>query len=315
MRPFLRAGASLFLVLLTASFAGAVQARSCDRACLTRLTDQTLAALMAGDAVVGARLTENGAEVSAPAGGMAKFKTLKFRHYFASAQDGAAGFYGSADEGDRMAVFSLRLKVKDARVTEIETVITHKGEASLAAPEAMSQPKPVFDTIPAKPTPRAVMIAAAEAYFDGIEAQSGDKVPAAATCNRYENGIQTTNRPGGPQSGCKGLGGFAYIERVRDRRYVLADEERGLVWGLAVFDIPGGTYPALVGSGTVKREPRSILITELFKLDGGQIQDIEVIMRNVPLGASDGWSRTSPLAWSAPLGPSAAGEQPWGNRP
>ncbi|WP_340643735.1 hypothetical protein [Phenylobacterium sp.] len=141
----------------------------------------------------------------------------------------------------------------------------------------------------AKATARAAMIAAAEAYFDGIEAESGDKVPAAGGCNRYENGVQTTNRPGGPQAGCKGLGGFAYIEQVRDRRYVLADEDRGLVWGLAVFDIPGGTYPALVGTGTIQREPRSILIAELFKLDGGQIQDIEMVMRNVPLGASDGW--------------------------
>lgn len=306
---------SALLALALAACATAAQARSCDRACLTTLTNQTLAALVAGIPVPSARMTENGAEITAPRSGMTKFRTLKFRHHFASAKDGAAGFHGSADEGDRMAVFSLRLRVKDARVTEIETVIVHKGEASLAAPEAMTEPKPVFDAIPARPTSRAAMIAAAEAYFDGIEAQSGDKVPAAPTCNRYENGVQTTNRPGGPQAGCRGLGGFSYIERVRDRRYVLADEERGLVWGLAVFDIPGGTYPALVGSGTVTREPRSILIAELFKLDGGQIQDIEVVMRNVPLGAGDGWSRTSPLAREAALGPSAVGEHTRGNRP
>ncbi|HEX7960788.1 MAG TPA: hypothetical protein VF493_12775, partial [Terriglobales bacterium] len=74
--------------------------------------------------------------------------------------------------------------------------------------------------------------------------------------------------------GCKGLSGFAYIEKVRDRRFPLIDEERGLVWALAVFDIPGGTYPTQVDGKTqqVKREPRSILIGDLFKLDAGQIQ-------------------------------------------
>ena len=306
---------TILLALAVAALATGAQAKSCDRVCLTKLTDQTLVALMAGQTVPGARLTENGADVTSAAGGLTKAKTIKFRHYFASPKDGAAGFYGTADEGDRMAVFSVRLAVKNARVTEIETVITHKGEASLAAPEAMTAPKPVFDARPAKASSRAVMIAAAKAYFDGIEAESGDKVPAAPTCNRYENGVQTTNRPGAPQTGCRGLGGFAYIERVRDRRYVLADAERGLLWGLAVFDIPGGTYPALVGSGTIKREPRSILIAELFKLDGGQIQDIEVVMRNVPLGAGDGWSRTSPLARRETFGPSSAGEQTSGNRP
>ena len=76
----------------------------------------------------------------------------------------------------------------------------------------------------------------------------------------------------------------------------LVDEERGLVWALVVFDIPGGTYPAQVDGKTqqVKREPRSILIAELFKLEAGQIQDIEVVMRNAPLGATAGWALPKP---------------------
>lgn len=113
MRPFLRGGAFLLLALVTTGFACAAQARSCDRACLTKLTDQALAALMSGEGVAGARLTENGVEVTAQAGGLTKAKAIKFRNYFASPKDGAAGFYGTTDEGDRMAVFALRLKISN----------------------------------------------------------------------------------------------------------------------------------------------------------------------------------------------------------
>ena len=44
----------------------------------------------------------------------------------------------------------------------------------------------------------------------------------------------------------------------------------------------------------MRREPRSVLVGELFKLDAGQIQDIEAVMRNVPLGATSGWGPPKP---------------------
>ena len=41
---------------------------------------------------------------------------------------------------------------------------------------------------------------------------------------------------------------------------------------------------------TFSRDPRSILIEELFKISGGQIQDIAVTTRNIPLGDQSGWT-------------------------
>ena len=280
--------------------AGPAAAKDCDGTCVAAATDAALAAFQAGDpgkVLRGVRITENGRDIRLPDSQLHAIRKVTYTHVFLEPEAGAAGVYGAAEAAGGPEIFSLRLKLKGERITEAETVVARRGEASLFSPQTMAA-KPEWDQAlpPARRTPREAMIGAANAYFDGIEAKSGAGVPATPGCNRYENGAKTTNRPGGPQEGCKGLSGFAYIERVRDRRFPLIDEERGLVWALAVFDIPGGTYPTQVDGKTqqVKREPRSILIGELFKLDAGQIQDIEVVMRNVPLGATAGWALPRP---------------------
>ena len=280
--------------------APAADAKDCDRACAQALSEAAFAAFQAGDPgklLKGVRVTENGRDVRLADSQLHAITKVRYTHTFIEAAAGAVGIYGAADAAGGPAVYSLRLQLKGDRITEAETVVTRRSEASLFAPETMTG-KPAWDQeLPsARRTPREAMIAAANAYFDGIEAESGANVPAAPTCNRYENGAKTTNRPGGPQEGCKGLSGFSYIERVRDRRFPLVDEDRGLVWALAVFDIPGGAYAATVNGKTLqlRREPRSILIAELFKIEAGQIQDIEVVMRNVPLGAGPGWAPPKP---------------------
>ena len=59
-----------------------------------------------------------------------------------------------------------------------------------------------------------------------------------------------------------------------------------------MFDIPAGTMTTMENGVAVERPrpARSILINELFKISGGQIQDIAVIMRNIPLGGPLGWA-------------------------
>jgi hypothetical protein len=293
MRTIVLTGVALGLLA-----AAPAAAKDCDRDCQAAVTDTVVAAFQAGDpgkTLKGVRITENGRDIRLPDSQLHAIRKLTYTHVFIEPDAGAVGVYGAAEAAGGPAIFSLRLKLKGDRVTEAETVVARRGEASLFSPQTMAG-KPEWDReLPAaRRTPREAMIAAANAYFDGIEAESGAAVPAAPGCNRYENGAKTTNRPGGPQEGCKGLGGFAYIEKVRDRRFPLVDEARGLVWALVVFDIPGGTYPNPAGGAPIRREPRSILINELFKLEAGQIQDIEVVMRNVPLGASAGWALPKP---------------------
>jgi hypothetical protein len=81
---------------------------------------------------------------------------------------------------------------------------------------------------------------------------------------------------------------------VRDRRFPVVDEERGLVWSFVVFDIPGTVTTAVVDGQVMElperlRQPRSILLAELFQVVGGEIRHIHAFMINRPFGAPSGW--------------------------
>ena len=92
-------------------------------------------------------------------------------------------------------------------------------------------------------------------YFSGIERNDGKgDYPLAADCARLENGLvlagdpalvspRAKGRPSGQQVGCLeqfNSGIFFYVTRIRDRRFVLVDSERGLVFAFAFFDNAGG---------------------------------------------------------------------------
>ena len=70
---------------------------------------------------------------------------------------------------------------------------------------------------------------------------------------------------------------FSYIEEVT-RRYIIADEERGVVFSNILFQIPMG----LGGS-------RTLHLSEAFKVKSGKIMKIQAIMVNQPLGTPGGW--------------------------
>jgi hypothetical protein len=116
------------------------------------------------------------------------------------------------------------------------------------------------------------MIAAVDAYFQGIESGDGSRVPFAPGASRNENG--TISATGDTISN---LSIFSYIERI-DRRYALVDEERGAVLPWVLFQIPMG-----VGGS------RTLHLAELFKVSSGRIERIQTIMVNQALGTPSGW--------------------------
>jgi hypothetical protein len=141
---------------------------------------------------------------------------------------------------------------------------------------------------------RDKLIKIADAYFDAVEASDGTNAPIADRCTRIENGMLTTNNPRvGLPWGCReGMKIFSYLERARDRRYPLVDEKRGLVWAIAAFDVPPGRVLSLLVDGKQidwPQDERSIFLMELFKIVGGEVVAIDVVVRNMPPYASLGW--------------------------
>lgn len=241
------------------------------------------------------RSTENGVATHIGDGLWQSIRAVGYRMIFADTTTGQVGLYATAYEDAGRAIFYVRLKVRNGRIIESEIVFARKDEASLFEPESMDRPDPIYEQIvpPEQRTSRKAMIAAAEAYYDGIEQADGSKVPAAPGCYRVENGVDTHKTPSLQMAGhCNaGLHLFGWITPVRDRRYPIVDETRGLVWALVVMEIKGGAYTSMVNRKPVERynEPRAILVAELFKIVGGRTRRMEVVMRNVPYGSPSGW--------------------------
>jgi len=110
--------------------------------------------------------------------------------------------------------------------------------------------------------------------------------PFTDDCDRYENGNHSTNVPmRNPETGqnevmgCKRQFEVALknvVSRVRDRRFVAVDRERGIVFAFAFFDHENINWTWQLG--------------ELFKIQDGKIRRIEAIFQRVPYGINSGWS-------------------------
>ncbi len=182
--------------------------------------------------------------------------------------------------------------------------------------ETLGRPHPLFVELipPAERMSRADLIKVANMYFSGMQKNDGlAEYPFTDDCERFENASQTTNTetPAGqtrpdpktantysPQWGCteqfkSGL--IHFVTRIRDRRYVAVDPERGLVFAFAFFDHMAGktrTYTrsdgrTITGGPTA---PWTWEIAELFRIEKGKIRRIEAILTQPPYGMQSGWS-------------------------
>jgi hypothetical protein len=78
-------------------------------------------------------------------------------------------------------------------------------------------------------------------------------------------------------------------------RYEVVDPEHGVVVGLFRFDTPGTVLTRNIrGAGVVpiddpSKRPRSVMVTEAFKVINGQIALIDAQMVDVPYKMPDVW--------------------------
>jgi hypothetical protein len=150
--------------------------------------------------------------------------------------------------------------------------------------DRMGKPHAVyFEVIPEARRPtREELIKTANYYFTGLQRNDGKGYyPFTEDCLRFENGMITTQQQNGvPVPGaCKrqfetGLRNI--VSRVRDRRFVAVDRERGIVFAFAFFDHHNINWTWQLG--------------ELFKIENGEIRRIEALFHRAPFGINSGWS-------------------------
>ena len=223
----------------------------------------------------------------------------------------SAGFFALAHEHGEPVGLGVRLKLSAGAISEIETIVA-RPPTLIFDPDGMKRPGPGFgDVDPAARASRIELVAAANAYFDGIEQDDGGIIPARAECVRVENGVRTVLADAstfGSSTADQGLnlftmgvceqidtGFFAYIPRIRSRRFPVIDEVRSVVMAGVVFDQPGTMTQIRLNDGRdivlppLFRRPSSVLILEAFQVDGGRIRAINAVLDFCQYGIQPGW--------------------------
>lgn len=306
--------AIIALAAAAALLSAPVRAADCDRACLESLMNRYLAALDAHDArqlplARGAKFTENTVALTLGDGFWQTIdkgsQSSTSRLIIADPATSQVAFYGAAKENGHGVLFGVRLKHKAQRISEIEQFVIRRGPAQIGE---FDQP-PAFEAawtevLPAaERLPRAELVRIANLYFEGIEKSSGDIVPLVPETSRVENGFRTAPRPpaadGTPAQSIQetfSSGRYRYIREIKPRRFLLVDEERGVVYTMVMFQHPGNVTGLPMWSAQYKDPtsiinfPNSMAMTEAFRIRGGKITHIVAQMVMLPYRQPTGWA-------------------------
>lgn len=274
--------------------AAAAASPDCDRRCLLQflteyteaLTDNDLSRLAAAPDV---RVTSNGMETTLGKGEVwGTPRRLPYRQAFVDPETGAAVFYAvvtNAIRSSRPGVraepagapahwwfYVVRLKVEGRQITEVEEVSYEPPPGGFgAAPAALALPDRIFDTrlSAAEQSSRAELFQIADKYFDAVSHRIDyHDVPWHPECQRVELGVFTVNTERSPGS-CGGEFQIPSVKwNVENRRFYVADVERGVVMAIGNFTTPP-EYPNNNGS----------VVFEVFKVQDGFIRFIHAFFR------------------------------------
>ena len=327
MRTPMRAGVRVLLSALVAVVIGlgaashtaraAEPTAACDRACLGGLLDAYLAALKAHDPrslplAPDVRFTENGVPLALGDGLWNTIDQLgDYRLPFIDPEAGQAGIYGVVVEDGKPAHLMVRLKVEAGRISEVETIVLRPQDNNGFGQPATMKPRAAFyvDVPAGERLTRTQLAAMANAYFDTLQENNGTVfAPFAADCDRIESGVETTNNQATPKvgrpdpagikkMGCEAqfkTGFFRFVTHIRDRRFLIADRQKGLIYAAAFFDHQGDLRQEKLTDGRVVDTqydtPWTWQIGELFKVQGGKIHEVEALVMHAPYGMQDVWT-------------------------
>jgi hypothetical protein len=314
------------VVLLAASPLFA-QTGPCDRACLEGVVDRFLDAFVKHDPAQAGlartvKFTENGQRLPVGDGSWRSMVAKgAYRLFVSDPQAGRVAFIGTLHEENAqnkdgaLVLIALHLKVESRQISEIELFVVRSENAAKNV-EKLGTPHHLFTEAvpPAERMSRADLVKTANMYFSGMQQNDGKGVyPFADDCDRFENGSQSTNAPTPPgqtrpdpktasnysgQWSCReqfDSGLLHFVSRIRDRRYVAVDQERGLVFSFIFFDhMAGDTRHFKTPDGRAvtagPTTPWTWELAEMFKLEKGKIRRIEAILERAPYGMDSGWS-------------------------
>jgi hypothetical protein len=330
----LRALCAAGLLSLGGSAALAAQPAGCDRACLEGFAERYLDAVAVNDPKriplsPNVRFTEDGQRLLIGDGLWNTMKAKgKYRLFVTDVPAGSVTLLATIQEDHREesnfngSLIALRLRVQNQQITEVEQIVfrfpNETGErfnATYKRVDAMATHPKYLQAVPANERmSRSDLITQGNKYFTGMQKNDGKgDYPFAPECQRDENGSRATNAPTPPgqtkpdpktatsysgQWSCleqfqSGL--IHFVNRIRDRRFVAVDQERGIVFAFCFFDHSGGEtrkFKSPSGRDVVAGpvQPHTWQIAEVFKIEKGLITKIDAFLQRSPYGMNAGWS-------------------------
>ena len=302
----------------------AANVKECDRTCLVGAMDGYINAIFRHDPkavprlAADIRMTENTGPREVGEGMLwrSKVEPTSFKFYAADPLEGQVAMGARFQLQGRDTLVAVPLKIDRGKIQEIEQLWA--GNSNAAAVPLLTTPVSwlTSDIPPAERTSREGLIRAANSYFDALEGDNGKIGAFADDCVRHENGYQTVNNPppGGRMMPTPALPDphtepgrnqiqfsmltraqqidtktFAYMKRVRPRRALVVDEQRGLV----------ATFPLFIHDSTRRGAPpdappgmlQNLVTMEVFGIRSGLIQHVEAFpFVTLPYGLGNGWT-------------------------
>jgi hypothetical protein len=328
---FLGTGAMLWL---GAAAVAQAAAPACNRACLEGMAERYLDAVAANNPAAvplspNVRFTEDGQRLLIGDGLWNTMKGKgKYRLFVTDVPAGQVTLLATIQEDHREpdnfngSLISLRLRVANGQIADIEQIVfrfpNETGQnfnRTYNNVDAMQTHPKYLQAVPANERmSRADLVQQGNKYFTGLQKNDGKgDYPFTADCDRHENGGRATNAPtpaGQTRPDPKTATGYSgqwtcieqfksglmhFVNRIRDRRFVAVDEERGIVFAFAFFDHSGGEtrrFRAPDGRELVVGpvQPHTWQIAEVFKIEKGQISKIDAFLQRSPYGMNSGWS-------------------------
>ena len=233
-----------------------------------------------------------------------------YHHYYCDLERNRVGHIGTALENGMPCLFNFALKFdEEGKIAAAETLIIRDPPGGRRLDDQRVPHNIWLEGAAAteKPVSRDELVGLANKYFSSLEFNDGlgDYSFFDDACDRYEHGRRTTNVTEEQSYGHSGdtsfvkmtcedqwkTGFMGFVTGIRDRHFVVVDEERQAVLAIAMFDHDGTVHSIQLTSGkTSYPSPyfdvgRTMHIMEGFKVCGGKLYRIEASMYEVPYGA------------------------------
>ena len=302
--------------LMSGAFIQVSAESKCGRACLESYVDRYLDAMLAHNVnpelfAKDVVFTENGVRLPFGTEGLWYSMTGKgtYTFYIPDIETQQIAFIGTVKEGGNSpaakpggkpaapttVALALRLKIVDDLITEVEQLAirpetslfgnndndnsmfgnTGDNVEKMGAEQGIPHPR-FLEPIPeSERVSRDELIAIGNTYFTGLARNDGDKghYPFSEDCIRYENGMLASSdvlkqfKDGSLRN---------IVSRIRDRRFVAVDRERGIAFAFGFFDHLNINW--------------TWQIAELFKIENYKITRVEAVFHRCPYGMDSGWS-------------------------